>query len=195
MEHVEAYRSRPNRAPNRGSESDMSGFTHPGPADEKRVLWVGTVEPCRDVIISVRPGQNVGASINAALNRIAEKAAGCGRVMSGGFSRVQYHVMTKAREGVKPYVYGTPIVINGESTVISSAINMGHRADASRILHCHGGFIDEMGSQHGGHIILDNSVAGGAGLQIRLALFGSVDFVVSLDEETTFELLQPVPQS
>ncbi len=171
------------------------GFEHPGPVRGNRVQWVGSVDRSRDLFISVGPGRNAGVAVNAALNRVASASAGCGRVISGGFGKLQYHVMTRAQKGVKPYVYGEPIVVEGESTLIASSINVGHRAEGSRILHCHGGVVDAKGTQHGGHIILDNSVAGSAGLQIRLSMFSTVDFVVAPDEETTFELLQPVFQS
>ncbi|NIE66856.1 hypothetical protein [Burkholderia sp. Ax-1719] len=171
-----------------------STFVHPGPATGLRVLKVESNAPSRDICITVGAEQNIGAVVNVALDRIGERG-GCGRITSGGFSRVQYHVMTRATEGVKPYVYGAPRLVDGESTLVVSSINIGHLSDGARILHCHGGFVDSSGHQHGGHIILTESVAGATGLQIRLTLFAAVDFVAGPDDETTFNLLAPVQLS
>lgn len=179
------------RQPDGGLTASHVTFKHPGPVEQSRILDVESNAHSRDICINVGAGQNIGAAVNAALDRFDEKA-GCGRIITGGFCRVQYHVMTRATEGVKPYVYGAPIVVEGESTLVTSSMNIGHLSDGARVLHCHGGFVDLNGRQHGGHIILDESVAGAAGLQIRLTLFAAVDFVASADDETTFNLLQPV---
>ncbi|WP_244831971.1 hypothetical protein [Caballeronia sp. TF1N1] len=79
--------------------------------------------------------------------------------------------------------------------LIGAAITVGHKYDRTRILHCHGGFVDETGKAHGGHIILDQSYAGCDGLTVRLCLFDGVDLLVTPDIETTFDLLKPVIKS
>ncbi|MFM0342356.1 PPC domain-containing DNA-binding protein [Paraburkholderia fungorum] len=100
--------------------------------------------------------------------------------------------MTKATQGVKPFVYGAPIVCADECTLITAAITIGHRGDGTRILHCHGGFLDSSGNQHGGHIILDETVVADSPMIVRLCLFEQVDLVASPDHETTFDLLLPI---
>ncbi|PLZ01274.1 hypothetical protein CY652_17185 [Burkholderia sp. WAC0059] len=173
-----------------GSTDPARPFAHPGRAAAPRILDAVTPGRTRELRIALPPGANVGAALHALLDGWPPYA-GCGRLVGGAFSQVQYHVMVHAAQGVKPYVYGPPIVCAGESTLIGAAINVGHRADGSRILHAHGGFVDEHGLQHGGHLALEQTIAAGDGVRVHLCLFDGVDLVVSPDAETTFDLLQP----
>lgn len=168
-----------------------SRFTHPGSVSWPRIVEVTTLAGTRDIRISLPPGSRVGAGLHQVLDALPN-AGGCGRIVDGMCSTIHYHVITQAARGAKPYVYGAPIVCGGTCTLISAAITIGHRADGQRILHCHGGFVDERGTQHGGHIVLDETVVAGDAMIVRLCLFDDVDLVVSPDQETAFDLLLPV---
>ncbi|RAR48835.1 hypothetical protein C7401_14818 [Paraburkholderia unamae] len=165
--------------------------THPGRAQAPRVLDATTGNRTREFNVILPGGTRVGAALRGLLDGWGA-GAGCGRIVAGACARVQYHVMTHATEGPRPYVYGPPIVTSGENTLIGAAITIGRREDGVRILHCHGGFVDAQGRHHGGHVILDETFAAATGLHIRLCLFDGIDLVVSPDAETTFDLLQPV---
>lgn len=175
----------------RGSHPASLAFVHPGPADAPRVLDAATPRRTRELNVVLPAGARVGAALRALLDGW-HAGAGCGRIVGGSCAQVQYHVMTHAVEGPRPYVYGPPIVCGGENTLIGAAITIGRREDGARILHCHGGFVDAAGRHHGGHLILDETFTGGEGLHVRLCLFDGIDLVVSPDAETTFDLLQPV---
>jgi hypothetical protein len=164
---------------------------HPGRAETPRVLDASTSERTREFRIALPGGTRVGAALRRLLDGW-HADAGCGRIAAGACARVQYHVMMHAAHGLRPYVYGPPIVCTGESTLIGAAITIGRRQDGTHILHCHGGFVDEQGQHHGGHVILDETFAAAAGLHIRLCLFKGIGLVVSSDAETAFDLLQPV---
>lgn len=164
---------------------------HPGRAEMPRVLDASTSERTREFRIVLPGGTRVGAVLRRLLDGW-HADAGCGRIVAGACAQVQYHVMMHAAHSLRPYVYGPPIVCNGESTLIGAAITIGRRQDGTHILHCHGGFVDEHGWHHGGHVILDETFAAAAGLQIRLCLFEGIELVVSSDAETAFDLLQPV---
>lgn len=166
-------------------------FTHPGQITLPRMIDVAPGHVSEEIRVSVPGGANVGLAINRVLDNYG-LPAGCGRIVGGVCERVQYHVIVHATEGVKPYVYGEPIVLSGQSMLIGATITIGRKDDSSRVLHCHGGFVDENGKAHGGHIILDGTVAGRDGLAVRLCIFDGVDMVVMPDPETTFDLLKPV---
>jgi hypothetical protein len=168
--------------------------THPGRAESPRVLDVATSHGTRELSIALPAGARVGATLRALLDGWNAQS-GCGRIMGGSCAQIQYHVMARATQGPRPYIYGPPIVCDGENTLIGAAITIGKRADGTRILHCHGGFVDSHGRQHGGHLILDETFVAGAGLHLHLCLFDGIDLVVSPDAETTFDLLQPVIRS
>jgi hypothetical protein len=165
-------------------------FTHPGTPSDPRIIDVTTTTGMRDLRISLPALTNVGSALHRVLDAYP-RSGGCGRIVYGLCSTIHYHVMTKATQGVKPFVYGAPIVCDGESTLITAAITIGHRSDGTRILHCHGGFLDSSGNQHGGHIILDETVVADSPMIVRLCLFEQVDLVSSPDIETTFDLLLP----
>lgn len=165
-------------------------FTHPGTACAPRVVDVTTTTGMRDLRISLPALASVGPTLHRILDAYPQ-SGGCGRIVYGLFSTIQYHVMTKATQGVKPFVYGAPIVCADECTLITAAITIGHRGDGKRILHCHGGFLDSSGNQHGGHILLDETVVADSPMIVRLCLFEQVDLVASTDHETTFDLLLP----
>jgi hypothetical protein len=164
---------------------------HPGQPETPRVLDAATTNRTREFNLALPGGTRVGPALRALLDSW-QAGAGCGRIVAGSCAQVQYHVMTHASHGPRPYIYGPPIVCDSECTLIGAAITIGHRADGARILHCHGGFVDAEGRHHGGHVILDETIASHAGLHIRLCLFDGIDLVVSPDAETAFDLLQPV---
>ncbi|ANB75298.1 hypothetical protein AYM40_23195 [Paraburkholderia phytofirmans OLGA172] len=173
------------------SRARAKRFTHPGTACAPRVVDVTTTTGTRDLRISLPALASVGPALHRVLDAYPN-SGGCGRIVYGLCGTIQYHVMTKATQGVKPFVYGAPILCALECTLITAAITIGHRGDGKRILHCHGGFLDSSGTQHGGHIILDETVVAGSPMIVRLCLFEQVDLVASPDHETTFDLLLPI---
>ena len=178
-----------------GVADALCRFKHPGPVASERIVEARSGQESQEILVYVPSGHNVGEAVDVVLDKHSRDGSGCGHIASGGFSEVQYHVMTRAQTGIKPYIYGNPIIVYGHSTLITSSINVGRLANGSRILHCHGGFVDARGRQHGGHIILSKCVAGSAGLTIRLCMFADVNLIVSADVETTFDLLQPEVQA
>lgn len=166
-------------------------FAHPGRAEEPRVLDVESSEHTRELNVTLPRGTRVGGALRGLLDRWSA-SAGCARIMAGACSRIRYHVVIGATQGPRPHVYGPPIEYCGPGTLVGATITIGRGRDGVRILHCHGGFIDAQGQQRGGHVNLDETIAGDAGLQLRLCLFGGIDIVVSHDTETAYDLLQPI---
>jgi hypothetical protein len=165
---------------------------HPGPALAPRVVDVLTPGRAHELRMTLPPGVNVGAALHALLGNWPP-SAGCGRIAGGVCSRIQYHVMGDIKPGPKPYGYGPPITCCGASTLVTATLPIGHhRADGSRILHCHGGFVDQHGTRHGGHLVLEQTIAAGDGVCVHLSLFKGVDLITTTDAETAFDLLQPV---
>jgi hypothetical protein len=154
---------------------------------------VGVLTPgrTRELRMTLPPGVNVGAALHALLDSWP-RGAGCGRIVGGVCSRIQYHVMGNIKHGPKPYGYGPPITCCGKSTLVTATLTIGHHANGSCILHCHGGFVDQRGVRHGGHLVLEQTIAAGDGICMHLSLFEGVDFMTTTDAETAFDLLQPV---
>jgi hypothetical protein len=186
-----AARAQGPRRPPASTRALPVSVLHPGYAQTPRVLDAATTNRTREFNLTLPAGTRAGPALRALLDSW-QAGAGCGRIVAGACAQVQYHVMMHATHGSRPYIYGPPIVCDGECTLIGAAITIGRRADGARILHCHGGFVDAQGRHHGGHVILDETIAAAAGLHIRLCLFDGIDLVVSPDAETDFDLLQPV---
>jgi hypothetical protein len=166
-------------------------FIHPGAPTYPRIAEIESTAPPWELRIVIPAGTNVGTALRRAL-AISGAASGCGRIAGGTLSSLAYHVIVKARDGQKPFVYGAPIECHGDLTLVAATITLGRTVDGTQIIHCHGGFIDLDGRQHGGHVVLDRSVAGAHGLVLRLCLFAQTEFVLRTDHETTFDLLSPM---
>ena len=169
-------------------------FAHPGMAQAPRVSSVSTQKRTREFNVTLPAGVRIGPALRALLDDW-HAGAGCGRIVDGTCTRIQYHLIEPSKADPRPYVYGAPVVCDGTNTMIGAAITIGNGGDGKRILHCHGGFIDADGASHGGHFNLDETLVGGDGLRLRLSLFEGVALTVSHDSETAYDLLQPVYQS
>ncbi len=161
---------------------------HPGAARAPRIVEA-TSRGAREFAIALPDGANVGETLVALLDRM-NAASGCARIVSGECRRLQYHTMIRADAGERPYVYGPPIVV-GPATLIDATLTIGRREDGARVLHCHGGFVDPLGAQHGGHVVLERTIAGARGLRAHLCLIDDIDIVATPDDETAFSLLEP----
>lgn len=117
-----------------------------------------------------------------------------GRILCGGASHLSYHRMVETGQVARPFDYGAPVVLDGYITFISGALTVGRDPAGKPLLHCHAGFIDREGTQHGGHLVLDKLVVGSEPLIIRLCLFDQVAYQQQPDDETHFNLLHPVIQ-
>lgn len=117
-----------------------------------------------------------------------------GRILCGGASHVSYHRMVVTGKIDRPYDYGAPVLLDGYITFISGAITVGRDAKGDVLLHCHAGFLDREGNQHGGHLLLNKVIVGSEKLVIRLCLFDEVAYQSQPDSETTFNLLHPIHQ-
>ncbi|MCY0388975.1 hypothetical protein OVY01_17535 [Robbsia sp. Bb-Pol-6] len=165
-------------------------FVHPGTPTWPRLIDSESMPRGAELRIVVPAHANVGAALRQALSPRGT-VSGCGRVAAGSLSSLQYHVIV-ATAGDAPFGYGSPIKCDGELTLVTAAVTLGRKPDGAQILHCHGGFIDAAGKQHGGHIALDACVAGLDGLVVRVCLFDDIEYVISPDDETRFDLLTPV---
>jgi hypothetical protein len=163
-------------------------FTHPGTPTLPRLISVET-PTTRDVLLRLAPGCNVGQ----VLSRYVDTQniwSGCGRVLSGGTRRLQYHVIIQAEKGNKPYVYGGPITIDMPATWVAATLTIGRSVDGAPLLHCHGGFA--VGNESlGGHFALNDTIVGDEGMTVALTIFDGVDMVVTDDSETNYAILSP----
>jgi len=173
----------------------LSGrFAHPGVPTLPRLIKSESISRSTELRIAIPAYANVGASLRNALLAWGP-VSGCGRITAGSLSSLQYHVIIKASDGIKPFVYGSPIKCDGDLTLVTAAITLGRSAAGVQVLHCHGGFIDKAGGQHGGHLALDASFAGEDGLVIRVCLFHEIEYVITPDPETNFDLLTPTQKN
>lgn len=117
-----------------------------------------------------------------------------GRILCGGAAHLSYHRMVTTQDQHRPYDYGQAVVLDGYITFVSGALTVGRDAAGVPLLHCHAGFLDRDGQQHGGHLVLDRLIVGSEPLVLRLCLFDQVAYQVQPDAETHFNLLHPVIQ-
>jgi len=79
------------------------------------------------------------------------------------------------------------------ATFVTGSITIGQNQQGAILLHCHSGFIDQHGTAHGGHLLLDTVEVGDDPLIIHFSLFSECAYIVNSDEETQFSLLHPTP--
>jgi hypothetical protein len=173
-------------------QGDVRHFVHAGTPVLPRLLDCEVAES-EELRIVLAPGTNVGQTLLEVLSG-RRYCSAVGRLLSGGASHLAYHRMVVTTSEDKPYDYGAPVVLDGYITFVSGAITVGRDAEGKTLLHCHAGFIDREGEQHGGHLVLDRIVVGNESLVVRLCLFEHVAYQVKPDEETHFNLLHPVLQ-
>jgi hypothetical protein len=167
-------------------------FVHEGAPQQPRLLDL-EVDHGEELRIVLPPAANVGQSLLEILSRRRFGSA-VGRILSGGASHLAYHRMVTTESDERPFDYGPPIVVEYYITFIGGAITVGRDAQGKLLLHCHAGFIDRDGQQHGGHLVLDRLVVGNEPLLIHLCLFDQVAYQVRPDDETHFNLLHPIHQ-
>ena len=117
-----------------------------------------------------------------------------GRILCGGAAHLSYHRMVTTQDQQRPYDYGQAVVLDGYITFVSGALTVGRDAAGAPPLHCHAGFPDRDGQQHGAHLVLDRLIVGSEPLVLCLCLFDQVAYQVQPDAETHFNLLHPVFQ-
>ncbi|KTC48915.1 hypothetical protein AO269_25140 [Pseudomonas putida] len=167
-------------------------FVHGGPAQQPRRLD-RSVAQGEELRLVLPLACNVGAGVLQALQGRRYGSA-VGRILCGGAAHLSYHRMVVTDKPERPYDYGAPVVLDGYITFISGAITVGRDAQNKPLLHCHAGFLDRDGQQHGGHLLLDRLVVGSEKLVIRLCLFDHVAYQSQPDAETHFSLLHPIDQ-
>lgn len=165
-------------------------FIHGGVPQGPRLLDC-EVPHSEELRIVLPLASNVAEGILKALEG-RQYGSAVGRILCGGAAHLSYHRMVVTRDEQRPYDYGAPVVLDGYITFISGAITVGRDAQGAPLLHCHAGFIDRDGRQHGGHLVLNRLVVGSEELVIRLCLFDQVAYQVQPDAETHFNLLHPV---
>lgn len=163
-------------------------FTHPGTPSLPRLERV-QASHTSELRLRLEPGTNVGEALIAELTKRGV-SSGCGRILSGSTSHLQYHVIIKASGGDKPFIYGPAIVIDEPATLLASTLTLGRTADGLPLVHCHGGFTVG-GSPLGGHFALDKTIVGHGGMTLVLSLFDGVEMVVGPDSETNYSILGP----
>ncbi|MHC6226246.1 PPC domain-containing DNA-binding protein [Pseudomonas sp. X10] len=167
-------------------------FIHGGQPRQPRLLEC-EVSHGEELRIVLPLACNVAEGLLEALEGRRYRSA-VGRILCGGAAHLSYHRMVTTSNIQRPYDYGQPVVLDGYITFISGALTVGRDAAGAPLLHCHAGFIDRDGHQHGGHLVLDRLVVGSEALVIRLCLFDQVAYQVQPDAETHFNLLHPVLQ-
>ncbi|MCO7515202.1 hypothetical protein NJF44_03700 [Pseudomonas guariconensis] len=167
-------------------------FIHSGQPKQPRLLDC-EVADCEELRIVLPQACNVASALLDALSGHSYRSA-VGRILCGTAARLSYHRMVTTRDTQRPYDYGRPVELDGCITFISGALTVGRDARGAPLLHCHAGFIDRHGQQHGGHLVLDRLVVGSDPLVLRLCLFEQVAYQVQPDAETHFNLLHPVFQ-
>jgi hypothetical protein len=178
--------------PHFSERAGVRTFIHEGPSVSPRLLDLEAPHS-RELRLVLPMGCNVAAGILDALEGQCYGSA-VGRIVSGGAAHLSYHRMVQTDRSDRPYDYGLPVVLEGYITFISGAITVGRDAQGAPLLHCHAGFLDQDGVQHGGHLALDKLIVGDEPMVIRLCLFEHVAYQVRPDDETHFSLLYPVNQ-
>ena len=176
--------------PHFAERAGVRTFIHEGPSLAPRLLDL-EVPCCEELRIVLPLASNVAAGVLKALDGRRYGSA-VGRILCGGAAHLSYHRMIVTDQPERPYDYGQPVVLDGYITFISGAITVGRDARGAPLLHCHAGFLDRDGEQHGGHLVLDKLIVGSEPLTIRLCLFDQVAYQVQPDAETHFNLLHPV---
>lgn len=167
-------------------------FVHAGEPQGRRLLDL-EVQSSNELRIVLPLGSNVGAELVAALQG-QQFSSAVGRILCGGAGHLSYHRMESTDKLCRPYDYGTPVVLDGYITFISGSIIIGRDTCGELLFHCHAGFIDRNGCQHGGHVLLNQLFVGSENLVIQLCLFDNVTYQLQPDGETHFTLFYPVLQ-
>ena len=178
--------------PHFADRAGVRTFIHGGPPLSPRRLDL-EVAYSQELRIVLPAGSNVAAGVLKALEGRRYGSA-VGRLLSGSAAHLSYHRMVVTDTPERPYDYGQPVVLDGYVTFISGAITVGRDAQGTPLLHCHAGFLDRHGEQHGGHLVLSTLIDGSEPLVMRLCLFDQVTYQVQPDAETHFNLLHPVLQ-
>ncbi|MFT4063941.1 hypothetical protein [Paraburkholderia sp.] len=171
--------------------STTEAFRHPGAAAYPRVLATVLREP-RELRVEIPSGRNAGAVLRELMTHHGFCGA-TGRICSGTARGLQYHVIIKAEQGERPYVYGTPYV-ERDVVLLHGAVTIGKDRAGSVALHCHGAFVDRDGGLHGGHVILDHLLVGDEPLVLRLCAFAHGGFTQYADDETRYTLFGPAAE-
>jgi hypothetical protein len=173
--------------------SKTEAFRHPGAAAHPRVLARIVREP-RELRVEIPSGRNAGAVLTDLMMRHGFRGA-TGRICSGTARALQYHVVIKASQGERPYIYGTPTMENDEVALLHGAVTVGRDRAGGVALHCHGAFVGGDGRLHGGHVILDRLEVGNEPLVLRLCAFAHDGFTQYTDEETRYTLFGPAVEN
>ncbi len=181
----------------RESGHDQHGFIavrkylHAGQQSYPRMLN-SQAKPAEELRIVLSSGTNVGHALHDVLTQY-NQPGGVGLICSGTARYLQYLRIETKKSDERPFDYGTPQVLDNASTFITGTITIGRNQQGDILLHCHAGFIDQYGTAHGGHLLLDTVVVGDDPLILYFSLFSECAYIVNSDEETRFSLLHPTP--
>ncbi len=164
-------------------------FHHPGLAAHPRVLAALVRQPS-EIRVEIPSGRCAGVELRALATRYAFAGA-TGRISSGTASALQYHLVTQAMQGERPYVYGAPMLETGEVALLHGSITIGRNHSGGVELHCHGAFVSTDGRLHGGHFDLDRLEVGQESLILHLCTSEDVGFAKYDDAETRYTLFGP----
>lgn len=178
-------------------DNDPQGFIavrkylHAGQQSYPRMLDL-EAHPAEELRIVLQAGVNAGDALRDILTTY-NRPGGIGLICGGTARTLQYLRIVTKDNPQRPYDYGPEHTLVDAATFVTGSITIGQNQQGAILLHCHSGFIDQHGTAHGGHLLLDTVEVGDDPLIIHFSLFSECAYIVNSDEETQFSLLHPTP--
>jgi predicted DNA-binding protein with PD1-like motif len=164
---------------------------HPGASRFGRVLTAAG-DQSRQSLGFIREGETIQVGVERLFAALGESFGGF-RLIGGRLSEAYYHVATPRADSDRAVEYGAPIHIEGGADVVASSGSFGPSLSGKPLLHLHGALADDQGRGHGGHLNVEQCVAGPGGIRVHL-MTGS-GFRQAADPETRFSTFFPVSES
>ncbi|WP_395943879.1 PCC domain-containing protein [Brevundimonas sp.] len=164
---------------------------HPGASRFGRVL-TAVGEHSRQSLGSIHEGETIQVGVERLFAALGEVAGGF-RLIGGRLDQAFYHVAKPRDDSPRAVEYGAPIQIEGGAAVVAASGSFGPSLSGKPLLHLHGALADDQGRGHGGHLNVEQCVAGPGGVRVHL-MTGS-GFRQAADPETRFSTFFPVSES
>lgn len=170
--------------------ASMRLVEHPGPVHRERA-WHVAVSMMQTRRITVQAGHDIFRTVHAMLDDLGATGGSFvlvagnvahGRIMTGG-----------AGSGDMPMAFYGPHDLNAPLAIVAGAGGSGIDENGMRFSHCHAVFDDSAGRRVGGHLLLDETIAGADGIVLDLHPFCGGRFARRLDSETRFTVFYPEP--
>ncbi|WP_210604090.1 PCC domain-containing protein [Brevibacterium oceani] len=161
---------------------------HAGPRQDPRIISVPT--RCTEHTIDLAAGTDVFAALETTLSAHSTKGI-MAEFVSGQFGHIDYVHPAYGPDAEHPMSFTQTFAVVGPAHVRHASATVGFRDDVP-FCHIHASWTGADGTVRGGHL-LPGTLAGPAGLKVRLFVLADARLVSDVDPETGFSAFAPHP--